>query len=322
MKKTIKKKFQAADVIIFLFLAFFSLTLIFLLGWGILTSFKSYDDFALFGNILGLPNLEVYGAKEALAFGNYKLILFSDVFRFSAMDASYYSSIFGYIADSPDTKFTFANFLFNSFIYSILGSFVHAFVAFTCAYLCAKYRFKFSGFIYVVMLVIMAVPIVGSSPAMITLLRNLGIYDTVFAMIAMNFNFTGVYFFVFHAHLSGLSDTYMEAAEIDGASQFGVYLKIFFPLCAKVFFTVFLLQFIQLWNDYQNPLLYYPNRPTLSYAVFRMTRNTGGADKGMEYQGIPQRVAGCMVLAIPIFILFVVFNKTLMGNLTMGGIKE
>ena len=88
------------------------------------------------------------------------------------------------------------------------------------------------------------------------------------------------------------------------------------------FFTVFLLQFIQTWNDYQTPLLYYPNHPTLAYAVFRMTNNTGGADKGMEYQGIPQRVAGCMVLAIPIFVIFVAFNKLLMGNLTTGGLKE
>ena len=322
MKSLIKKKYQAVDIVVFVLLLLFSLPLLLILGWGILTSFKSYDDFALFNNILGLPNMEVYGAKEALAFGNYKRILFSTVFQFNARDASYYSAIFGYVENSPDKIFTFGSFLFNSFLYAVLCSLVHAFVAFTCAYLCAKYKFKFSGFIYVVMLVVMAVPIVGSSPAMITLLRNLGIYDTVFAMVALNFNFTGVYFFVFHAFLSGLPDTFMEAAEIDGASQFKVYLKIFFPLCAKIFFTVFLLQFVALWNDYQTPLLYYPNHPTLSYAVFRMSRNTGGSDKGMEFQGIPQRVAGCMVLAIPIFVLFVAFNKFMMGNLTLGGVKE
>ncbi len=322
MKKKIKYKFHAVDIIIVLFLSLYTLSLLALLGWGVLTSFKSYDDFAMFNNILGLPDLSVYGAKDALAFGNYKRILFSTVFQFSSTDASYYSSIFGYISNCPDKVFSFGDFLFNSFLYSIICSFVHAFVAFACAYLCAKYKFRFSEFIYVVMLVVMAIPIVGSSPSMITLLRNLGIYDTIFAMIALNLNFTGMYFFVFHAYLTGVSDTYVEAAEIDGASQLGIFIKIILPLCAKVFFTVFLLQFIQTWNDYQTPLLYYPNHPTLSYAVFRMTNNTNGADKGMEYQGIPQRVAGCMVLAIPVFILFVAFNKLLMGNLTMGGLKE
>lgn len=313
---------HVVDILVIVLLSVYALSLIGLMAWGILTSLKSYDDFAIFGNILGLPNLEMYGAQDALAFGNYKRILFSTVFQFASTDASYYSSIFGYISNCPDKTFTFGDFLLNSFVYSIVCSFVHAFVAFACAYLCAKYKFRFSEFIYVVMLVVMAIPIVGSSPAMITLLRDLGIYDTVFSMIALNFNFTGMYFFVFHAYLSGVSDTYIEAAEIDGASQLGVLLEIIFPLCAKVFFTVFLLQFIQTWNDYQTPLLYYPNHPTLAYAVFKMTNNTGGADKGMEYQGIPQRVAGCMVLALPVFILFVAFNKLLMGNLTMGGLKE
>ena len=323
MEKKMKKKLNAVDVVVFVLLMLFSLVLILLLVWGLLTSLKSYDDFKYLGNkIFGLPNLEAYGAAEALAFGNYYRILFSTVFQFGSTDASYYSSLFGYVSNAPDVMFTFTDFLFNSFVYSIICSFVHAFVAFACAFLCAKYKFRFSEVIYVLMLVVMAVPIVGSSPAMITLLRDLGIYDSIFAMVALNFNFTGVYFFVFYAHLSGVSDTYSEAAEIDGASQFGIFIKIIFPLCAKVFFTVFLLQFIQTWNDYQTPLLYYPNHPTLSYAVFKMTRNTGGTDKGQEFQGIPQRVAGCMVLALPVFVLFLAFNKLLMGNLTMGGLKE
>jgi ABC-type glycerol-3-phosphate transport system permease component len=322
MKTTIKKKIQVIDVAIFALLTIFSLTLLLLLAWGVLTSFKSYDDFTLFNNIIGLPNLEAYGAQDALAFGNYRRVLFSTVFHLNSSNASYYSALFGYIENSPNKVFVFGDYLFNSFLYSIVCSFVHAFVAFTCAYLCAKYKFRFSEFIYVLMLVVMAIPIVGSSPAMVSLLRDLGIHDTIFAMIALNFNFTGIYFFVFHAYLTGISDTYVEAAEIDGASQLGVFIKIIFPLCLKTFFTVFLLQFIQTWNDYQTPLLYYPNHPTLAYAVFRMTNNTGGADKGMEYQGVPQRVAGCMVLAIPIFAIFVAFNKLLMGNLTMGGLKE
>ena len=322
MKTIIKKKIQVIDVVIFALLTIFSLTLLLLLAWGVLTSFKSYDDFALFNNIIGLPNLEAYGAQDALAFGNYRRVLFSTVFHLNSSNASYYSALFGYIENSPNKVFVFGDYLFNSFLYSIVCSLVHAFVAFTCAYLCAKYKFRFSEFIYVLMLIVMAIPIVGSSPAMVSLLRDLGIHDTIFAMVALNFNFTGIYFFVFHAYLTGISDTYVEAAEIDGASQLGVFIKIIFPLCLKTFFTVFLLQFIQTWNDYQTPLLYYPNHPTLAYAVFRMTNNTGGADKGMEYQGVPQRVAGCMVLAIPIFAIFVAFNKLLMGNLTMGGLKE
>ena len=315
-----KKTIQPLDVVVFVLLVIFALSLLLLLAWGIFTSFKSYADFERGKNYFGLPNLDKMGAKEALAFGNYRRILFGKAFNIKSVNATYYSAIFGKVENQPNTVYKLGDFLLNSFLYSGVCSFVHAFVAFTCAYLCAKYKFRFSEFIYVVMLVIMAVPIVGSTPSMIRLLRDLGIHDTIFAMVALNFNFTGIYFFVFHAHISGLSDTYVEAAEIDGASQFGIFIRIIFPLCIKTFFTVFLLQFIQTWNDYQTPLLYYPNHPTLSYAVFRMTRNTSVTS--IYDQNIPVWVAGCMILAIPIFIIFVAFNKFLMGNLTMGGLKE
>ena len=325
MEKKIKKKFHAVDIAILAVLLLYALSLILLLCWGVLTSFKANTDF-MNDNAIGLPDLSVPGipqmgflsAKEALAFGNYKRI-FGEAFTISAKDVSYISSLFGYIENYPQKTFNFFDIFANSVLYSIVCSLIHAFVSFACAYLCAKYKFRFSEFIYVVMLVVMAIPIVGSSPSMITLLRNLAIYDTYFAMIALNLNFTGVYFFVFYAHLTGVSNTYTEAAEIDGASQVGIFLKIILPLCSKVFFTVFLLQFIQTWNDYQTLLLYYPNHPTLSYAIFSIYVESNGS---MDILTAPSKIAACMILAIPVFTLFVAFNKTLMGNLTMGGLKE
>ncbi len=319
MKNKTKKQFPLLAIIIAVLLAIYALSLLLLMGWGLLSSFKSDEDFSLFGNVLGLPDLTTYGAKDALAFGNYTKILFGESFKFDSQSTKYYSLLFGEIDTNPVKVFTFADFIFNSVMYSVICSLVHAFIAFLCAYLCAKYRFRFSEFIYVLMLVVMAIPIVGSAPSMMSVLRDLGIYDSVFSMVALNFNFTGVYFFVFYAHFVGLSDTYMEAAEIDGASQLGIFFRIIAPLSAKVFFTVFLLQFIATWNDYQTPYLYYPNHPTLSYAVFKMLRATDGSS---EDQNVPTQVAGCMVLAVPIFAVFVSCNKLLMGNLTMGGLKE
>ena len=327
MKKKVKNKLHISDVLVLAALIIYALLLILMLFWGLLTSLKANSDY-IAGNALGFPDLSVPGmdlpngshflsAKEALNFGNYKRIF--SLFKIKSIPMKYFSAIFGEIDGPASTTFTFSDFILNSFVYSIICSFVHAFVAFACAYLCAKYKFRFSGFIYVVMLVVMAIPIVGSSPSMITLLRDLAIFDTYFAMVILNFNFTGMYFFVFHAHLSGLSDTYVEAAEIDGASQLGILFRIILPLCAKVFFTVFLLQFIQTWNDYQTPILYYPNHPTMSYAIHKMHTQSNG---DMDLLSVPSKIAGCMILAIPVFTLFVAFNKMLMGNLTMGGLKE
>ena len=81
------------------------------------------------------------------------------------------------------------------------------------------------------------------------------------------------------------------------------------------FATVFLIKFIEFWNDYSTPLLYLPTHPTLAYGVQDMSTN-GDINKVLE------RIASCMVLALPITILFIVFRNKIMGNVTMGGVKE
>ncbi len=317
--KLLKNKINPITVLVFIILLVFSISVILPLLWGFLTSLKSAEEFHLFGNILGKPD-PFCDDGLALHFGNYKLVL--NYNGFGSKDYSYVSAIFGEVQDNPDVVFGFGDFISNSLIYALLGSFLKTFVALTCAYLCQKYDFKFSRIIYVVMLVVMVIPIVGSYPAMVKLLRDLAIYDRYIAMVLMNLNFTGVYFFVFHAFMTGVSNVYIEAAEIDGANQLDIYIRIIFPICAKIFGTVMLLQFIVFWNDYQTPLLYYPNHPTLSYYIYRLVYDTDGSDRGYDVTGVPQRITGCMMLAIPVLILFISTRKLLMGNLTMGGIKE
>ena len=78
-----------------------------------------------------------------------------------------------------------------------------------------------------------------------------------------------------------------------------------------------LLQGIYFWNDFQTPLLYLPTYPTLAYWLYRFTENTK-----VELSFVPVKAAGAMLLVVPIFILFAAFNKKMMGNLSLGGLKE
>lgn len=303
--------------IVFAILMVYALTLIAMLVWGLMTSFKSTDEFKIFGNVIGFPKPE-YDDGKALKFQNYISILKS--FSFYTEDESYISAFFGKVSN-PSVEVNFGTLLFNSFVYSILGAFFQTLTSLVVAFMCQKYKFKFSEFLYVLTLIVMTIPIVGAFPSTLTILRDLALYDSYLGMIVINVQFGGVYFFVFYAFCQGIPNTYMEAAEIDGASQLTVFIRVILPLCANVFGTVFLINFITLWNDYQTPLLYYPNHPTLAYGVYNMSVETSGADKGFDTQSLPQRVAGCMLLVIPIFTIFMAFNKKLMGNLTMGGIK-
>ena len=111
---------------------------------------------------------------------------------------------------------------------------------------------------------------------------------------------------------------------MDGASDWAIMVKICLPLVLNVFMTVFLITFIQYWNDYQLAMLYMPSYPTLSYFVFALQNKGrmhipgyGVVDSRLK----PTVLASTFFLIIPIVIIFMCFHKKLMGNLSIGGIK-
>ena len=74
---------------------------------------------------------------------------------------------------------------------------------------------------------------------------------------------------------------------------------------------------IDLLNDYNVPLLYMPTKPTLAYAVFQFSQ-----DYSNKYSVPPVKIAGGMFLAVPILIIFICLKDKLMGNISLGGLKE
>ena len=308
-KKNIVNKIFVISV--FVVLTLYALTILFTLGWGLLTSLKSDVDYTLAKNKLGLPSLKL-SRIQFLKLENYRLIFESFEFGRSVR---YYRA--GRLV-KHEASVNIWVMIFNTIIYAGMGSLLHAIVPCFVSYLCAKYSFKLSGVIYSLCLIVMMIPIVGASTSEIAILRRLGLYDTFWGYFIQKFNFTGMYFFVFYAFFQGLPDSYTEAAEVDGASQTRIFVQIILPLAAKMLGTIVLLNFVQLWNDYQVPLLYLPTHPTLAYGVYYMVyQNPSGI-----LSKLPTKVAACMMLAVPIVIAFIFLKDKLMGNVSMGGLKE
>lgn len=336
MKEKIRKEKEKRPAmhplmwIVFIVLAIYAVTLVGMLLWGFMTTLRSGLDYDM--DKLGFPKMYIkdangnpiadylYPKEDLFGLNYYRSILFFKEVR--SGDYSYYS-IFGY-EERPAREISFLYAAWNSVFYAVIGALVYTFVCMTVAYLCSKYRYKFSSLLMVVNLVAMTIPIVGSQPSMIDFMQKTGLYDSYLGMLLQKFAFMGMYFFVFKAFFDGIADSYVEAAEIDGASQLACYLRIMVPLAAKMFGTVFMLQFITLWNDYQTPLLYFPSHMTLSYAVYQVAfvKSQGTVYKGIEWTGVPQKIASCMLLAIPMIIIFVIFNRKIVGDISIGGLKE
>ena len=207
--------------------------------------------------------------------------------------------------------------LFNSFIYAVGCAFVTVMVKAFVGYVVAKYNFKFNKFIYTTVIISMILPIIGALPSEIQITKFLGLYNTRFGMVVMRASYLGMHFLILYSTFKGLSDEYIEAAEIDGAGQLHILFKIVLPLIKTTLFALFIINFISVWNEYQGPLVYMGNYPTAAVGLYMVIEKP--SDSGSR--GIPDHMAACMILFMPILILFIAFRNLFMGNLTVGGIK-
>ena len=288
-----KKKISILNILLFAVLATYSVSMIYPLFWALITSVKEQYDFL--DNVLGLP------AK--ILTENFATVI--EYFEVPAQRGDI-QEFHGFWQMS-----------LNTILYVGGCSLTSTLIPCITAYATAKFpQKKMSSIIYGIVIVTMMIPIVGSYPAEIDMLQKLGLYNTLLGTWVQKANFLGMYFLVFHAAFKGLAKDYSEAAEIDGANEFTVMTRIMLPLVKNAFFTVFLVKFVEFWNDYQMPLLYLPSRPTLSFGLYYISNNTANM-----ISTIPMRMAGCIIILIPIVIIFTIFSDKLMGNITLGGVK-
>ena len=296
--------------------------MIFMLAWGILSSLKSGKDFNT--NAIGLPvinNPEWPKGIDDPRSSYYQLFHlqnYKDVINqfYYEPEVSFFSGQVLVTHRSAQNFFTMA---MNSILYALGNGFIQAIVPAIVGYMCAKYEYKFSRIIYVVVLVVMTLPIVGSYPSELTLLRNMGLYDTWYGNFIQRCSFTGMYFLVFYEYFKGMSNTYSEAAELDGASQWVIMAKIYLPMAVKMIGSVFLIKFIFFWNDFSSIKLYMPTHPTLAYFIYLLPSGQFTNDFAATN---PIIISSCMVLAIPTIVIFLALQNKIMGSMTLGGIKE
>ncbi len=321
-KKQKNKNKSIFAIVILVVLSLYALTFVVTIGVGLFNSVKGPQEL-----MTGLPNPD---ANQQLFKGSYHLfynyVYFFNSFRLK-INAYDFVDAFGNShvrSVGVDGWANIGHMLLNTFIYAIICPAITTIVSAVSGYLCNKYDYWYSKFIYVMKLVIMAIPVVGTQTSTMVLLMQLGIYDSYFAMFAMTANFGGLYFFMFYAHFASVSNTYIEAAELDGASQFGVLIRIMIPLAYKTMLTIYVIQLVALWNNYENMRVYFPTKPTLAYGVWKIAHPTGGATGIAQKMAFSKgfQLACCMVLSLPTLVMFACLKNVLMGNLTLGGLKE
>lgn len=288
------KKFHISVpvVVLFVVLGLYTVSILIPLLWGFLTSFKSRTDFVE----------SPFGFPTKWIFKNFRIAI-----------ENFEYSLDGTTGETVGVGLM----LINTLLYALGSAFCSTFAACLVAYATSKFNFVTSKIIYAVVIVTMALPIIGSMPSELRIIRALHLYDTHAGMWILRFNFLGLYYMIFYAMFKGIPQDFTDVAMVDGASHYRVFFKIMLPMVSKTFFTIYLLYFIGFWNDYQTPLIYMPSFPTLAMGLYDFTFTNKPA-----VSSVPIKMAGNFLIFVPILIVFIVFRNRLMGNISMGGIKE
>lgn len=281
-RRNTKQKIFFAIFGVILFLYALSVILPFM--WVFLQSFRK--SAAFYDNQLSLSG--------GLDFGNYAYAFFQMTYK----------------------KTNFAGMFLNNVV--LAAEMTVAMIVFPTmtAYVISKYPFKICKVMLVVALAITVIPTIGSLPAMYKLTNTLHMRNNFLLIWLLNASGFGFNFFILYSGFQSISWTYAEAGKIDGASNFRIFLQIMLPQAMPFLISVAITSFITNWNDYLTAFLYMDKKPTLSLGLYEL-----GQKLLYESGNITPLFAGIILSLIPTVALFMVFQKAIMKNMSVGGIK-
>lgn len=273
---------RAVLIVLCVLFALYALTIVYPIGWMLFNSVKDKTEFM--DNPWPLP--------QVWKFSNYV-----EVFRL----------------------FNLWSMLFNSLSLSLTIPTVSLFVTCCVSYAVAKYRFPGRQVLYFIAILIMFIPTTGSLPVTFRLMNDLQLYDTLPGMIIRGASGFGMNFLILYGIFSGVSNTYAEAAKIDGASNWRVFVQIMMPQAKSTMFAVWILAFIGNWNDYASAYMFYPSHETLAVGLKRVSDSiTTAGDYILDY---PKLFAAVIITITPVIIIFAACQKQIIRLNMGGGIK-
>lgn len=206
----------------------------------------------------------------------------------------------------------------NSIIITVPTTILQIYFGSLTAYALTVYRFKgrdFAwGFIYAIMMIPTQVSIVG----LIKVCKITNMYGTFWPLIFPAIAAPTTVYFMKQYMESGLSLEIVEAARIDGCSEFGIFNIIALPLLKPAMATQAIFAFVASWNNLYNPTMLLGSHTELStlpmYA--QAIRNN---DKRQDYG---QVYTALLCAILPIIIAYLFLSKYIVAGVALGGVKE
>lgn len=190
-------------------------------------------------------------------------------------------------------------------------------IASLAAFPLAKMKFRFSGVIFVFFLVGLAIPVHVTLTPLLVMMKQLGIEGQLAALIPPYVVF-GLPFqiFVMRGFFRTVPSELLEAARLDGATEWGNFWRILMPLSAPALATLFIIDALATWNELLMALVLISANESRTVPVGLLQF------QGQFSSQYTQLMAGVVISITPIIILYIFLQRYMVAGLTAGALKE
>jgi multiple sugar transport system permease protein len=206
----------------------------------------------------------------------------------------------------------------NSAFYAGLGALLSAAVSAAGGYALGRFAFKGREFIFKLMLAGVLVPSIVLTVPQYLLLSKMGLADSYWSMLLPSIlSPYGVYLVRIYAAASVPAEL-LEAARMDGASEWRIFSRIAVPMMMPGLITVFLFQFVGIWNNFLLPYVMLADDTKFPLTLGLYTLLAQGASQPALYTLV---IMGCLLAILPLIGLFLVIQRFWSLDLLSGSVK-
>jgi ABC-type glycerol-3-phosphate transport system permease component len=203
----------------------------------------------------------------------------------------------------------------NSIVVAVSQTLLALFLSSLVGWGFAKFDFFGKRFLFIFLLATLALPFQITLVPLFLMMVQIGWLDNYLAIIIPgSISAFGVFFM--RQSMVTIPEELLDAARIDGASEFGIFWRVGIPLSRGALSVLAVLTYLGAWNDYLWPLIVLRTSEKFTYPVGLAT--LVGLYR-VEYGMI---LAGAFIATLPVVLIFVAGRKQLLDNLTIGAVKR
>ena len=212
------------------------------------------------------------------------------------------------------TKVPLLTYFKNTAIIAILVTFIQTLTSSFAAYAFAKLNFRGRNVLFICYVATIAVPWQTYMLPQFILMRSMGLYDTLWAIVVLQ-SFSAFGVFLMRQFYMGIPSELCEAARIDGLSEYGIWFRIMLPLSRAAIATLVIFTFVGTWNDYMGPMIYLTRdlNKTVQVGLRRFIQ-----ENSSDYHLI-MAVSVCSLL--PVSVVFLALQKYFIQGIATTGLK-